>query len=70
MRSVLGKGVAMNRLPTGGVPKEILAAFVLFVLSVILALPAYGFSWEPVREFLSAGGAIECDLSKGPLLGN
>jgi hypothetical protein len=70
MRPALGKGVAMNRLPTEGMPKGLLAAFVLFVLSVILALPAYGVSLDPVREFLSAGGSMDCNLNTGSLLGS
>ncbi len=58
----------MNRLPTEGLPKDIIVAAVLCALAVNLVLLASGFSWEPVREFLSAGGALDCDLSTGSLL--
>jgi hypothetical protein len=58
----------MNRLPTEGLPKDIIVAAVLCALAVNLVLLATGFSWEPVREFLSAGGAVDCDLSTGSLL--
>jgi hypothetical protein len=60
----------MHRLPSEGLPKDIIVATVLCALAVNLVLWASGFSWEPIREFLSAGGAIDCDLSTGPLLGS
>ena len=60
----------MHRLPSEGLPKDIIVAAVLCALAVNLVLLASGFSWEPVREFLSAGGAVECDLSTGSLLGS
>ena len=61
----------MHRLPpTEGLPKDIIVVAVLCALAVNLVLWASGFSWEPIGEFLSAGGAIECDLSTGSLLGS
>jgi hypothetical protein len=65
MRSALGKVVAMNRLPT-----DVLAASVLCLLAVTLALITSSVSWAPVFELLSAGRAMDCDLSKGSLLGS
>jgi hypothetical protein len=61
----------MHRLPpTEGLPKDIIVVTVLCALVVNLILLASGFSWEPIGEFLSAGGSIECDLSTGTLLGS
>ena len=61
----------MHRLPpTEGLPKDIIVVAVLCALAVNLVLLASGFSWEPIGEFFSAGGAIECDLSTGSLLGS
>ena len=60
----------MNRFPPDGFPKDVLAAFVVCVLAVTLALVASSVSWDPALELLSAGGAIECDLSTGSLLGS
>jgi hypothetical protein len=51
-------------------PKDIIVVAVLCALAVNVVLLASGFSWEPIGEFLSAGGAIECDLSTGTLLGS
>ncbi len=61
----------MHRLPpTEGLPKDIIVVAALCALAVNLVLWASGFSWEPIGEFFSAGGAIECDLSTGSLLGS
>jgi hypothetical protein len=60
----------MNRLPSEGLPKDIIVVAVLCALALNLVLWASGFSWEPIGEFFSAGGAIECDLSTGSLLGS
>jgi hypothetical protein len=60
----------MHRLPSEGLPKDLIVVTVLCALALNLVLWASGFSWEPIREFLSAGGAIECDLSTGSLLGS
>jgi hypothetical protein len=57
-------------LPSEGLPKDIIVVAVLCALAVNVVLLASGFSWEPIGEFLSAGGAIECDLSTGSLLGS
>jgi hypothetical protein len=60
----------MHKLPSEGLPKDISVVAVVCALVVNLVLLASGFSWEPIGEFLSAGEAIECDLSTGTLLGS
>jgi hypothetical protein len=61
----------MHRLPpTEGLPKDIIVVAALCALALNLVLLSSGFSWEPIGEFLSAGGSIECDLSTGTLLGS
>jgi hypothetical protein len=61
----------MHRLPpTEGLPKDIIVVAVLCAVALNLVLLTSGFSWEPIGEFLSAGGSIKCDLSTGTLLGS